>query len=273
MNEACTIAGVLCVGLYYYGARYLDAKYSRWLSADPAVNDYGSGTSAGEGGIYNTVNFSLYHYAGNNPIRYTDPTGLFDDVSESCKDFIKDIEKFKPNIYDATDLNNKYEKGKSGDWTIGYGHKLTADELSSGIYDSGITQEEADKLFDQDLKKHIDGVNKNLSNSDKLTQNRFDALVDFSYTTGRKNFNNSQVKDTVEKYGDKVANSETTQTDTYKIDIADAFRYHVPTRNSPIHGGIKNRRYNEIQMFLYGDYKHDDTPSSISPSWKKGTKI
>nr|WP_180487175.1 RHS repeat-associated core domain-containing protein [Treponema socranskii] len=62
-------------GLYYYGARYLDAKYSRWLSADPAVGEYMSGTSAGEGGIYNTVNFSLYHYAGNNPIKYTDPNG------------------------------------------------------------------------------------------------------------------------------------------------------------------------------------------------------
>ena len=37
-----------------------------------------SGTSAGEGGIYNTVNFSLYHYAGNNPVKYTDPTGAFD---------------------------------------------------------------------------------------------------------------------------------------------------------------------------------------------------
>ena len=27
-------------GLYYYGARYLDAKYSRWLSTDPAVGEY-----------------------------------------------------------------------------------------------------------------------------------------------------------------------------------------------------------------------------------------
>ena len=71
------IAGVSCVGLYYYGARYLDTKYSRWLSADPAVGEYINGASAGEGGIYNTVNFSLYHYAGNNPIKYTDPDGNF----------------------------------------------------------------------------------------------------------------------------------------------------------------------------------------------------
>ena len=27
-------------GLYYYGARYLDPKYSRWLSGDPALNEY-----------------------------------------------------------------------------------------------------------------------------------------------------------------------------------------------------------------------------------------
>ena len=64
-------------GLYYYGARYLDAKYSRWLSTDPAVSDYVSGTSVDEGGIYNTINFSLYHYAGNNPIKYTDPGNNF----------------------------------------------------------------------------------------------------------------------------------------------------------------------------------------------------
>jgi RHS repeat-associated protein len=39
-NEALTIVGVLCVGLYYYGARYLDPKYSRWISADPALGEY-----------------------------------------------------------------------------------------------------------------------------------------------------------------------------------------------------------------------------------------
>lgn len=27
-------------GFYYFGARYLDPKYSRWLSGDPAVTNY-----------------------------------------------------------------------------------------------------------------------------------------------------------------------------------------------------------------------------------------
>ncbi|WP_024468361.1 RHS repeat domain-containing protein, partial [Treponema pedis] len=62
-------------GLYYYGARYLDPKYSRWLSGDPALGEYMAGSSVGEGGIYNTVNFNVYHYGGNNPIKYIDPTG------------------------------------------------------------------------------------------------------------------------------------------------------------------------------------------------------
>lgn len=27
-------------GLYYYGARYLDSKYSMWISTDPALGEY-----------------------------------------------------------------------------------------------------------------------------------------------------------------------------------------------------------------------------------------
>ncbi len=74
-------------GLYYYGARYLDPKYSRWLSTDPAIKDYipaaGKATAdeisnlPGMGGLYNSVNSNLYHYAGNNPVKYTDPDGRF----------------------------------------------------------------------------------------------------------------------------------------------------------------------------------------------------
>ena len=71
-----------------FGARYLDSKYSRWLSTDPALQSYiPQGNSSqedkakeisqlpGMGGIYNTINSHLYHYAGNNPVKYVDPDG------------------------------------------------------------------------------------------------------------------------------------------------------------------------------------------------------
>ena len=76
-------------GLYYYGARYLDPKYSRWISTDPALSDFVSGNSNGSsGGIYNPTNLNLYHYGNNNPIKYVDPDGkdwlcrTVDDVQE-----------------------------------------------------------------------------------------------------------------------------------------------------------------------------------------------
>ena len=76
-------------GLYYYGARYLDPRTSRWISADPAMweGDYIPGAPIndqarernqnlpGMGGIFNYVNFHVYHYGGNNPIKLMDPDG------------------------------------------------------------------------------------------------------------------------------------------------------------------------------------------------------
>jgi RHS repeat-associated protein len=74
-------------GLYYYGARYLDPKTSRWLSGDPAMGEYfpsapvsdearkRNGNLPGQGGVFNYVNLHAYHYAGNNPVVMKDPDG------------------------------------------------------------------------------------------------------------------------------------------------------------------------------------------------------
>jgi RHS repeat-associated protein len=74
-------------GFYYCGARYLNPETSVWISADSAMEDYVPRAPAdgeakkhnerlpGMGGAYNYVNFHVYHCAGNNPVKSTDPGG------------------------------------------------------------------------------------------------------------------------------------------------------------------------------------------------------
>jgi RHS repeat-associated protein len=74
-------------GLYYFGARYLNPQTSMWLSADPVTGEYipqapvndeakqHNKELPGMGGVFNYVNLHVYHYAGNNPVKLTDPDG------------------------------------------------------------------------------------------------------------------------------------------------------------------------------------------------------
>jgi len=50
------------LGIYYYGARYYDARIGRFLAVDPLKNKYPS--------------WSPYVYCANNPLKYIDPFGL-----------------------------------------------------------------------------------------------------------------------------------------------------------------------------------------------------
>lgn len=132
-DEARTIAGVLCVGLYYYGARYMDPKTSRWLSADPALGEYIPMAPVNDevkkhnqnlpdmGGIFNTVNMHLYHYAGNNPVKYTDPDGeqtatthpgviALNNYMTNVQTYNKAIEDTTSQIYDKLSTNNTLSK-------------------------------------------------------------------------------------------------------------------------------------------------------------------
>ena len=76
-------------GLYYFGARYYDPQVSNWISTDPIFAEYipkgeqlffpeqafNAKSLKGAGGIFNSHNLNLYHYAGLNPLKMFDPDG------------------------------------------------------------------------------------------------------------------------------------------------------------------------------------------------------
>jgi lysozyme len=71
-----------------------------------------------------------------------------------------------------------------GVWTIGYGH--TGPDVAPG---KTISQAQADTILMKDIARFEDGVNKLVKTS--LTQNQFDALVDFSFNLGLGNLGSS----------------------------------------------------------------------------------
>jgi lysozyme len=69
----------------------------------------------------------------------------------------------------------------AGVWTIGYGH--TAPNI---IASTTITEAEAENLLRADLATAVTCVNRCVNV--RITQNQFDALVDFCFNAGRGNF-------------------------------------------------------------------------------------
>jgi RHS repeat-associated protein len=76
-------------GLYAFPARYYDPQTSRWLGADPAMLAYlpmlgeNPGDLPGLGGVFDPMNLNAYHYVSNNPLKYVDPTGEFEIISDT----------------------------------------------------------------------------------------------------------------------------------------------------------------------------------------------
>lgn len=94
-------------------------------------------------------------------------------MSENGLTYLKRIEgSFKPQAY----------RDQAEYWTIGYGHKLKHGES----FPYGITEEEAHKLLQNDLRTAENTVKKYVKVS--LEQNQFDAVVSLTYNVGPKVF-------------------------------------------------------------------------------------
>jgi len=93
------------------------------------------------------------------------------------------------------------DPGTGGDpWTIGYGH------TGSDVFPTlSITQEYAEKLLLEDVQKAVDNVNAKLKI--EVSQDEFDALVDFAFNCGCRNLDNSTLLKKVNE-GDHEAAAE-----------------------------------------------------------------
>ena len=125
-------------GNIYMGTRYLDPKYSRWISNAPALGEYipaaGKGNSEnagnlpGMGGIYNHINGDLYHYAGNNPVHYIDPDGRKTESGE-VQALIDNIGN-GANLYVPLEIIDRFSKRG---WKYIGNDNLTVQELNTEL--------------------------------------------------------------------------------------------------------------------------------------------
>ena len=94
-------------GLDYFGVRYMSAPMGRFISPDPLLNS---------GRPDNPQSWNRYAYAGNNPLRFTDPTGLY-KFDETCADndavCKENQERFVQGLKDLREAaNNLDERSK-----------------------------------------------------------------------------------------------------------------------------------------------------------------
>jgi lysozyme len=125
-------------------------------------------------------------------------------------------------------------------WDIGYGHVLQPNDPRVPI-----TQEEADSLFELDLRRFEDGVNELATIT--LRQNEFDALVSFAYNVGL----DIDQDDVAEGLGDSTLMKHVNKGEW--VQAACEFTKWVKASGKPVLG-LYRRRCAEQAMFLIGDY-------------------
>lgn len=142
-------------------------------------------------------------------------------ISDAGIEFIK-----REEAADGPEL--KAYQDQAGIWTIGYG-SITYRNGKPVKKDDVISVAMAEELLACQIALKVDGVNK-LINPYILSQNRFDALVDFAYNLGvealagstllkkvRKNQNDPSIKDEFLKWNKVKAGKTKTGKQLYKV--------------------------------------------------------
>ncbi|MBQ3182190.1 MAG: glycoside hydrolase family protein [Clostridia bacterium] len=230
---------------YYLQSRYYDPYLGRFINTDGYM-------STGQG----FEGYNMYAYCGNNPVNRVDIMGTRYCAAASVSEETKDDRKASCNWQQKVSLEKYnvepetspegvnfiagYESYESepyndgyGNWTIGYGHVVQDGEMFEYI-----TKSDALTLLATDLKKAERLV---IEYSEQLEikwdQNEFDALVSLAYNSGGCVY--------------YVMDALVQGTDPY-----DAFRMIVYAGET-YSKGLYNRRSDEAEIFMYGDYRRN----------------
>ncbi|MCX6620774.1 MAG: hypothetical protein NTY38_06785 [Acidobacteria bacterium] len=82
------------VGLDYFGARYFSSAQGRFTTPDPLM---------ASARVSNPQSWNRYSYSFNNPLRFTDPTGMY--TCEGTKDQCAEFEKSRAGLLKSKDAD------------------------------------------------------------------------------------------------------------------------------------------------------------------------
>lgn len=121
-------------------------------------------------------------------------------MSTDGEKLLKSAEELRLQPYDDS-APNKALSQWTPKATIGYGHLISKNEW--GTYKNGISQNEAEALFKQDIKPFIDTVQASVHVN--LQQNQFDALVMLAYNIGTAGFKSSSLVKMINNPGTRTS--------------------------------------------------------------------
>ncbi|WP_299492742.1 type VI secretion system tip protein TssI/VgrG [uncultured Shewanella sp.] len=134
----------------------------------------------------------------------------------------------------------------AGYGTIGYGHKLTKAEKESGVFEQGITKEQALALFKKDVQIVEAAILRLVSAP--LNQAQFDATASLIFNIGAGRFARYNARKQMDKGNYDAAIAE----------FADINKARNPlTKELELSEGLDNRRKAEIKLFKEGIYENN----------------